>query len=70
MRITVTQPLFAWAALEDSPSLETVRRCLEAIPDAPCWRDCGRRGGGTGRLSGLGPLGRRRVDPPVAAPLL
>jgi hypothetical protein len=35
MRITVTQPRFAWAALEDSPSLETIRRCLEAIPDAP-----------------------------------
>jgi len=28
MRITATQPLFAWATLEDSPSLETVRRCL------------------------------------------
>ena len=35
MRITATQPLFAWARLEDSPSLETVRRCLEAIPDTP-----------------------------------
>ena len=35
MRITATQPLFAWATLEDSPSLETARRCLEAIPDAP-----------------------------------
>src|SRR5512147_3073609 len=35
MRITATQPLFAWAALEDFPSLETVRCCLEAIPDAP-----------------------------------
>src|SRR5262249_30065428 len=35
MRITVTQPLFAWAALEDSPSLETLRRCLEAVPDGP-----------------------------------
>ena len=34
MRVTVTQPLFAWAMLEDSASLETVRRCLEAIPDA------------------------------------
>ena len=34
MRITATQPLFAWATLEDSPSLETVRCCLEAIPDA------------------------------------
>lgn len=33
MRITATQPLFAWAMLEDSASLETVRRCLEAIPD-------------------------------------
>src|SRR6516164_7084819 len=33
MRITARQPLFAWAMLEDSPSLETVRRCLEAIPD-------------------------------------
>ena len=35
MRITATQPLFAWATLEDSPSLETIRRCLEAIPDGP-----------------------------------
>lgn len=35
MRITATQPLFAWATLEHSPSLETARRCLEAIPDAP-----------------------------------
>jgi Transposase DDE domain/Transposase domain (DUF772) len=34
MRITVTQPLFAWAALEDSPSLGVVRRCMEAVPDA------------------------------------
>lgn len=33
MRITVTQPLFAWAALEDAPSLETIRRCLEAVAD-------------------------------------
>src|SRR5271157_3839064 len=35
MRITVTQPLFAWATLEDSPSLDTVCHCLEAIPDTP-----------------------------------
>lgn len=35
MRITATRSLFAWATLEDSASLETVRRCLEAIPDAP-----------------------------------
>ena len=35
MRISVTQPLFAWAALEDSPAWETLRRCLEAVPDGP-----------------------------------
>lgn len=34
MKIADTQPLFAWAALEDSPSLGTIRRCLEAIPDS------------------------------------
>jgi Transposase DDE domain/Transposase domain (DUF772) len=34
MRIAETQPLFAWAALEDSPSLGTLRRCLETIPDS------------------------------------
>jgi Transposase DDE domain/Transposase domain (DUF772) len=34
MRVADTQPLFAWAALEDSPSLATVRQCLEAIPDS------------------------------------
>ncbi len=33
MKVRDTQPLFAWAALEDSPSLGTIRRCLEAIPD-------------------------------------
>lgn len=33
MRIASTQPLFAWAALEDSPTLETLRRCLEAVPE-------------------------------------
>ena len=38
MRITVTQPLFAWAALEDSPSLGVVRRCMEAVPDAALGR--------------------------------
>jgi hypothetical protein len=29
------QALFDWARLEDSPSLGTIRHCLEAIPDAP-----------------------------------
>src|SRR5579864_4685464 len=33
MRIAVTKPLFAWDALEDSPSLQSLRRLLEAIPD-------------------------------------
>ena len=35
MNVMDTQPLFAWAALEDAPSLGTIRRCLEAIPDGP-----------------------------------
>ena len=33
MRIAITKPLFAWDALEDSPSLQSVRTLLEAIPD-------------------------------------
>jgi hypothetical protein len=31
----ICQPLFAWDALEDSPSLATIKRFLAAIPDAP-----------------------------------
>ena len=50
MRITVTQPLFAWAALEDSPSLGVVRRCMEAVPDC---RSLG------GPPAGAGPRPRR-----------
>jgi hypothetical protein len=34
MRIAMTAPLFAWEALEDSPSLQTVREFLAAVPDA------------------------------------
>jgi hypothetical protein len=48
MRISATQPLFAWAALEDSPSLAVVRRCLEAIPDAAILEGL-RRARGRGR---------------------
>jgi hypothetical protein len=48
MWIHVTQPLFAWAALEDSPSLGVVRRCLEAIPDAALLEGL-RRARGRGR---------------------
>lgn len=33
MHIAVTKPLFAWDCLEDSPSLSTVKRFLEAVPD-------------------------------------
>jgi Transposase DDE domain/Transposase domain (DUF772) len=48
MRINVTQPLFAWAALEDSPSLGVVRRCLEAVADAALLEGL-RRARGRGR---------------------
>jgi hypothetical protein len=33
MKIAITKPLFAWDALEDSPSLTSIRLLLEAIPD-------------------------------------
>lgn len=33
MVIAITKPLFAWDALEDSPSLTSIRLLLEAIPD-------------------------------------
>jgi hypothetical protein len=33
MKIAITKPLFAWDALEDSPSLQSIRMLLEAIPD-------------------------------------
>jgi hypothetical protein len=33
MKIAITKPLFAWDALEDSPSLKSIRILLEAIPD-------------------------------------
>jgi DDE family transposase/transposase-like protein DUF772 len=31
--IAITKPLFAWDALDDSPSLQSLRTLLEAIPD-------------------------------------
>jgi hypothetical protein len=34
MKIAIAKPLFAWDALEDSPTLTTIRTFLEAIPDA------------------------------------
>jgi hypothetical protein len=48
MRIPALRPLFAWDCLEDSPSLRTVRKFLEAIPDGALldslrrWRGKGR----------------------------
>jgi hypothetical protein len=33
MKIAIAKPLFAWDALEDSPSLKSLRILLEAIPD-------------------------------------
>ena len=48
MRLTVTQPLFAWEALEDSPSLQTVRDFLARVPDARLL-DALRRSRGRGR---------------------
>lgn len=35
MRIHTTQALFAWEALEDSPTLKTIRQLLDVIPDGP-----------------------------------
>ena len=48
MRIAPTQPLFAWDALEDSPTLSTLRRFLRLLPDGKLlaalrrWRGHGR----------------------------
>jgi Transposase DDE domain/Transposase domain (DUF772) len=33
VKIAITKPLFAWDALEDSPSLQTLREFLAVIPD-------------------------------------
>src|SRR5215472_10852465 len=33
MNIPISKPLFAWDVLEDSPSLQTLRHVLAAIPD-------------------------------------
>lgn len=34
MRIHVTKPLFPWDAIEDSPSLQSIRAFLDSLPDA------------------------------------
>lgn len=33
MHVSISKPLFAWDALEDSPSLQALRALIEAIPD-------------------------------------
>ena len=33
VKIAITKPLFAWDALEDSPSLQSLPTLLETIPD-------------------------------------
>lgn len=48
MRIAITKPLFAWDALEDSPSLKSLRLLLEAIPD-PALLESLRQARGKGR---------------------
>ena len=48
LRLAVTQPLFAWEALEDSPSLQTVRHLLAILPDGRLL-DALRRSRGHGR---------------------
>jgi hypothetical protein len=35
MRIAIQKPLFAWDCLEDHPTLVTLRRLFESIPDGP-----------------------------------
>lgn len=48
MYVALTKPLFAWDALEDSPSLATIRALLRALPDGQLleglrqWRGRGR----------------------------
>jgi len=48
LRLTVTQMLFAWEALENSPSLLTVRDLLAVVPDGRLL-DALRRSRGHGR---------------------
>jgi hypothetical protein len=48
MRIRATSPLFAWEALDDSPSLATIKAFLAAVPDAALLASL-RRARGKGR---------------------
>jgi DDE family transposase len=48
VHLTSTQPLFAWDALEDSPSLATIQRFLDTVPDGRLLQDL-RQARGHGR---------------------
>ena len=48
MRIRMTAPLFAWEALDDSPSLATIKAFLAAVPDGALLASL-RRARGKGR---------------------
>jgi hypothetical protein len=48
MHIHATRPLFAWSALEDSPSLQTLRAVLASLPDQELL-DCLQQARGHGR---------------------
>ena len=48
MRVAISKPLFAWDCLEDNPSLASVKKFLESIPDAKLL-DVLRRHRGRGR---------------------
>lgn len=48
MRIATTKPLFAWDCLQDSPTLQTIKQLLAAIPDGKLLESL-RRARGKGR---------------------
>ena len=64
MRITTTQALFAWEGLKDSPSLQTLREFLAAVPDAKLL-DSLRQRRGKGRDDDLVSCCRARECQPV-----
>ena len=63
IRITTTQPLFAWEALDDSPNLQTLREFLAAVTDARRPDSAPRREGTLGkmRLSAVGQALRAKL---------
>ena len=66
MRIHVLQPLFAWEALDDSPTLKTIRELLALLPDGKLLEGLRLAGPRTRRLSGVGVMGCGRAHAAVA----